>query len=238
LAQRFLKSPQIHSPGRLTDQGNADQLRRDTYQKLAKDILRCGVGIDENVGRILDYLDQHQLADNTIVIYTSDQGYFLGEHNYFDKRFMYEESLRMPFVIRYPPEIKPGTTLGDFVLNVDFAQTLLDFAGGTASEAMQGRSFRSNLAGNSPADWRTDMYYRYHSNEPRRPAHFGLRTANHKLIKYDGIEGPDSPLKWELFDLSSDPQELVNIYDRADPRLIAELKARLHAAQEATGDQE
>jgi len=171
-----------HGDGRRQlDTDEPQAVRRATYQKFLKDFLRCGAAIDQNVGRLLDYLDGHQLANDTLVISTSDQGYFLGEHNYFDKRFMLEESLRMPFVVRYPPEIRPHTVVEDIVLNVDFAPTFLDYAGAEPPPTMQGRSFRANLAGNTPADWREAMYYRYYAQAdllrrpegPARPAALG-----------------------------------------------------------------
>jgi len=238
LTERFLTLGKGYGDGKLQNSDDADQLRKNTYQKLAKDFLRCGAAIDDNIGRVLDYLDKHSLADNTIVIYTSDQGYFLGEHNYFDKRFMLEESMRMPFVVRYPREIKPGVELDDMILNVDFAPTLMDYAGAKKSGAMQGASFRENLKGSTPEDWRTEMYYRYFSNSPERPAHFGVRTDRYKLIKYDGLSGPDSSKKWELYDLVTDPHERKNVYDEADPELIESLKAELQTAQNAVDDTE
>jgi arylsulfatase A-like enzyme len=212
-------------------------VRRATYQKLVKDFLRCVAGIDDNVGRVLDHLDRAGLADSTVVIYTSDQGYFLGEHNYFDKRFMLEESLRMPFVVRYPPEIAPGTVLDDIVLNVDFAELLLDYAGAPIPPQMQGRSFRANLAGRTPEDWRDAMYYRYYGGEPRRPAHFGIRTATHKLIHYDGLRDRPADERWELYDLAADPHETRNVFGEAGQAgAIADLQARLARLQRDLGD--
>lgn len=228
-----------HGDGKLVVHSkDPDAIRRATYQKFLKDYLRCAAAIDDNIGRMLAYLDRTGLAAGTVVIYTSDQGYFLGEHNYFDKRFMLEESLRMPFVIRYPGAIKPGTVLEDIILNVDFAATFLDFAGAPIPGAMQGRSFRANLSGKSPADWRTAMYYRYYGGQPRRPAHFGIRTQRHKLIYYDGIEGdlPDRE-RWEFYDLLEDPRETENIYDRAgNESLMATLKKRLRQLQKELDD--
>ena len=128
---------------------------------MIKDYLRCGATIDDNIGRLLRYLDEKGLAKNTIVIYVSDQGYFLGEHGFFDKRMMYEEPLRMPFVIRYPKEIPAGTRNKDIILNTDFAAMLADYAHVKTPNKSQGQSFRDNLAGNTPENWRKDMYYRY-----------------------------------------------------------------------------
>ena len=223
-----------------------DALRKWAYQLYLKDYLRCIRAVDENVGRLLDYLDQAGLAQNTVVIYTSDQGFFLGEHGYFDKRFFYEESLRMPFLVRYPPEIAAGSVSKDMVLNVDFAETFLDYAGRPAPADMQGRSFRANLAGKTPADWRTAMYYRYwmHLAQHGVPAHYGIRTHKHKLIFYYGlplnmagaVKRPTEP-EWELFDLEKDPQEMKNVYaDPAYAPVVKELKAELLRLKDAVGD--
>jgi len=243
LTERFLTNSKYYGAGKLKFDNDPNVLRQKTYQKLVKDFLRCGAAIDDSIGRVLEYLDRHSLAENTIVIYTSDQGYFLGEHNYFDKRFMLEESMRMPFVVRYPKEIQAGkiqagTDIDDVILNVDFAPTLMDYAGAKKSTAMQGSSIRENLSGSTPQDWRKDMYYRYFSNSPERPAHFGLRTDRYKLIKYDGLTGPESKDKWELYDLSIDPREQENIHDKASEKLLTTLKARLRTAQEFVGDSE
>jgi len=187
---------------------------------------------------VLDYLDRHRLAEDTVVIYTSDQGYFLGEHNYFDKRFMLEESLRMPLVARFPPEIEPGTVLDDIVLNVDFAPTFLDYAKADVPTAMQGRSFRGNLAGRTPPGWRDAMYYRYYAGSPQRPAHFGIRTHRHKLIYYDVLEDRPEEKRWELYDLAQDPQETRNAYGDAEyGEIVAQLKTRLRGLQRELGDQ-
>ena len=170
-------------------------------------------------------IDRSGLAENTIVIYTSDQGFFLGEHGWYDKRFMYEECLRMPFLIRYPGKIKPGSTADAMTLNIDFAPTLLDFAGLKAPPEVQGRSFRSILEGNPPADWRKSMYYRYyHYPEHHRvQPHYGVRTERYKLIFFNRIN------QWELFDLEKDPHEVKNVYaDASYQPLVKELKAELN----------
>ncbi len=225
-----------------------DALRKWAYQYYIKDYLRCIQSVDDNVGRILDYLDAEGLAKNTIIIYTSDQGFFLGDHGFYDKRLMYEESLRMPFLVRYPAAIKPGAVNKDIVLNVDFAPTFLDFAGRKAPSEMQGRSFRPNLEGKSPKDWRTSMYYRYwmhNSNDHHVPAHYGVRTHQHKLIYYYGkplgMKGAfDPPTKpeWELFDLKKDPREMKNVYaDPAYAAVVKTLKAELGRLQKQYGDE-
>ena len=217
------------------------------YQRYIKDYLRVVAAVDDNVGRVLDYLDEQGLADDTIVIYTSDQGFFLGDHGWYDKRFMYEESLRMPFVIRYPHEISPGSINQDIILNVDFAPTFLDYADIDQPESFQGASFRSLLQGSRPDDWQTSLYYRYwmHLAHHNVYAHYGVRTLRHKLIYYyaDALGQPGAiddtrEPEWELFDLEKDPQELNNVY--ADPEyadVVAELKEELHRLQREVGDE-
>src|SRR5947209_7148561 len=172
------------------------------------DYLACIDSIDDGVGRLLDYLDREGLANNTVVIYTSDQGFFLGDHDWFDKRFMYEESLRMPFLVRYPGHIKAGTTTDRMILNVDFAPTWLEYAGLPVPAEIQGRGFRQVLEGRSPADWRKSMYYRYYHypGDHQVQQHYGVRTDRYKLIYFHRID------QWELYDLKKDPHELNNIY--------------------------
>ena len=217
------------------------------YQRYIKDYLRVVAAIDDNVGRMLDYLDAHDLTDDTIVIYTSDQGFFLGDHGWYDKRFMYEESLRMPFVMRYPREIPAGSTNADIITNVDFPALFLDYAGLPIPAYYQGRSFRSNLQGNTPADWRHSFYYRYwmHRAHHNVYAHYGLRTERYKVIYYYadglGIPGTLEPAyepEWELFDLEADPLELNNVYHHPDYQVVVpELKRELHRLQAELGDQ-
>ncbi len=212
-----------------------EQTRRYVYQQYMKQYLRCVAGIDENVGKLLTYLDENGLTGNTVVIYTSDQGHFQGEHGFYDKRFMYEETLRVPFVARYPREIVPGSTNTDIVINTDFAPLFLDYADRPVPADMQGRSFRLNLAGKSPADWRMDMYYRYwlHRAHHGVPAHFGIRTREHKLIFFYGLplglsKVPPSTPTWELYDLRHDPSEMRDVYpDPAYATVIERLKGRL-----------
>ena len=237
LTERMTKKGD-HGDGKLVlDTSDPRAVRRATYQKFIKDFLRCVAAIDENIGRVLGYLDEHELARDTVVIYTSDQGYFLGEHNYFDKRFMLEESLRMPFVVRYPAQIRPGTVLDDIILNVDFAPTFLDYAGAEPPDTMQGRSFRANLAGQTPSDWPGAMYYRYYAGSPKRPAHFGIRTHGAKLIYYDGLKKLPQSERWEFYDLAGDPHETRNaIGDPKYAELIGQLKGRLRELQAELGD--
>ncbi|NQU42420.1 sulfatase [bacterium] len=224
-----------------------EQDKRWKYQRYIKDYLRCVASVDDNVGRLLDYLDEKGLAEDTIVIYTSDQGFFLGDHGWYDKRFMYEESLRMPFIIRYPREIEAGTVCSDMMLNVDFAPTFLDYAGIEAPREFQGCSFRPLLTGDFPEGWQTTMYYRYwmHLAHHNVYAHYGVRTLQHKLIYYyaDGLGQPGAvddprPPEWELFDLEQDPHEMKNVYD--DPAyadVVKGLKAELHRLQKEVGDE-
>ena len=217
------------------------------YQRYIKDYLRCVASIDDNVGRLLDYLDKQGLTENSIVIYTSDQGFFLGDHNWYDKRFMYEESLRMPFIIRYPREIAANSVSQEMILNVDFAPTFLDYAGIDRPEPMQGTSFRPLLNDSVPEGWQTSMYYRYwmHLAHHNVYAHYGIRTLRYKLIFYyaDALNQPGAvddsrQPEWELFDLKKDPSELNNLY--ADPEyseVVKELKTELCRLQEKVGDE-
>ncbi len=217
------------------------------YQRYIKDYLRTIASVDDNVGRMLDYLDQTGQADNTIVVYTSDQGFFLGDHGWFDKRLMYEESLRMPFLIRYPDRIAAGTTDEAIVLNVDFAPTFCELAGIEIPDEMQGTSFAPLLAGQVPPVWQTSMYYRYWMHRDRAhnvPAHYGVRTVTHKLICYyndplgqEGASGPADPVEWELFDLEADPLETTNVYGRPEYRPVQlDLQTELARLQAELGD--
>lgn len=218
------------------------------YQRYIKDYLRVVASIDDNVGRLLDRLDEAGLADDTVVVYTSDQGFFLGDHGWFDKRFMYEESLAMPLLIRYPREVAPGSVTRDIVLNVDFAPTFLDLAGIDVPAWMQGTSFRPLFGGTTPDDWQLSMYYRYWMHRDRDHnvwAHYGVRTLRHKLIYWYndplgqlGAHGPSDPPEWELFDLVEDPFELRNVIDDpANASLVAELRSELRRLQRKVGDE-
>lgn len=224
-----------------------NELRQWAYQRYIKDYLRVVASIDDNVGRILDYLDDNGLTDNTLIVYTSDQGFFLGDHGWYDKRFMYEESLRMPFVIRYPAEIAAATANSDIVCNVDFAPLFLDVAGIDVPYDMQGRSFRPMFGAQTPDDWRDALYYRYwmHKSHHNVYAHYGIRTHDYKLIYYYAdalgqagtIDETYEP-EWELFDLKADPYELNNVYhDPAYADRVAELTAELHRLQSEYGDE-
>ncbi|RKY89919.1 sulfatase [candidate division KSB1 bacterium] len=204
------------------------------YQRFIKDYLRCVVSIDDSIGRIFDYLDRTGLAENTIVIYTSDQGFYLGEHGWFDKRFMYEESLRMPLIIRYPEKINAGTVNNDMVLNLDFAPTFLDYAGADIPESMQGHSMKPILSGKTPENWRKSMYYHYYEYPAVHSVkrHYGIRTQRYKLIHfYYDIEA------WELYDLKNDPHELNNLYGNPEYKdIVKRLKRELNELRKKYGD--
>jgi arylsulfatase A-like enzyme len=218
-----------------TNKLSGSALKQWKYQRYMKDYLACVASVDDNVGRLLDYLDQTGLATNTIVIYTSDQGFFLGDHGWFDKRFMYEESIRMPFLVRYPPAIKAGSVSDAMILNVDFAPTFLEFADLPVPIEVQGHSLKSLFAGRQADNWRKSWYYRYYHypNEHGTEPHYGVRTERYKLIYFHRIN------QWELFDLKHDPHELKNIC--ADPQnasLVAELKTELTRLRKELDDRD
>jgi hypothetical protein len=204
------------------------------YQRYIKDYLRCIASVDDNIGRVLDYLDKNGLKDNTIVIYTSDQGFYLGEHGWFDKRFMYEESFRTPLIVRYPDKIKPGIDSTDLVMNLDYAPTLLDFAGVPVPEKMQGISMKDILENKKNAQVRDAIYYHYfeYPNEHMVKRHYGIRTDRYKLIHfYYDIDA------WELYDLKNDPDELNNLYNNKDYEdIITGLKNKLQKLREQYND--
>lgn len=208
-------------------------LVRWKYQRYIKDYLRCVASVDDNVGRVLDYLDESGLAENTIVVYTSDQSFYLGEHGWYDKRWMYEESFRTPLMIRWPEKIKAGTTNDALVMNLDFAETFLDAAGVAIPDEMQGRSFLPMLEGKEIPDWRKTVYYHYYEYpRPHRVApHYGVRSDRYKLIHFYNTD------EWELFDLEKDPNELNSVYDDSEYAAIKnELKAELKQLREKYED--
>jgi len=212
-----------------------EALARWKYQRYMQDYLATVQSVDDSVGRVLDLLDSTGLSKNTIVIYTSDQGFFLGDHGMYDKRFMYDECLRMPFLVRWPAGVKPGAVARAMALNVDFAPTFLEAAGLPVPADMQGRSLMPVLRGRAPADWRTSMYYRYYHDpgDHNTRAHYGVRTATHKLISF-WKSG-----EWELFDLVNDPGELHNLYGQpGHEQITAELKAELLRVKQAVGDED
>lgn len=207
-------------------------LVRWKYQRYLKDYLRTIASLDDNIGRLMQYLEENHLAENTIVVYSSDQGFFLGEKGWFDKRWMYEESMRMPLIVRWPGTVEAGSESDALVQNLDFAQTLLDVAGADAPDDMQGRSLVPLLQDTSPTDWREAVYYHYY--EFPRPHHVvpheGIRTARYKLIRYYTID------QWELFDLQRDPDELMNLYGHPNYAEVTEqLQARLNALRTQYG---
>jgi arylsulfatase A-like enzyme len=210
-----------------------ESLTRWKYQRYMQDYLATIQSLDDNVGRLLAFLDASGLAQNTIVVYTSDQGFFLGDHGLFDKRFMYEESLRMPFLVRWPGVVAPGARSDAIALNVDFAPSLLEAAELAPPADMQGRSLVPVWRGHTPADWRTSMYYRYYHDpgDHDTRAHYGVRTRRHKLIHYWKKD------QWELFDLVHDPSELHNLYDQpGQDELARGLKAELARLKAALRD--
>ena len=209
------------------------ELENWKYQRYMQDYLACVQSVDDNIGRVLEYLDSNGLRENTLVIYTSDQGFFLGEHGLFDKRFMYEESLRMPFIVRWPAWIKPGSTSKAIGTNCDFAPTFLDVAGQAVPQDMQGRSFARVWEGKTPKDWRHSMYYRYYHDpgDHNTRAHYGVRTDTHKLIYFWKKD------QWECYDLTKDPAEMHNIYDDPGSRkVVASLKAELYRLKKEVRD--
>ena len=205
------------------------------YNRYMQDYLACVEAVDESIGQILDYLEKTGLDKNTVVIYSSDQGFFLGEHGLFDKRYMYEESIRMPFIVMWKGVIQPGTRNHDLVTNVDFAETFLDMAGVDIPEDMQGRSIVPLMKGKTPKDWRKDFYYRYYHdpNEHGTPAHYGVRTERYKLIYFWRLD------HWELFDLKKDPNELVNLYGNPKyAKIQKRLTERLYALKKEVKDED
>lgn len=201
------------------DQLSEDEILDWKFQRYLKDYLRCIKSIDDEVGRLLDYLEKENLLDNTIIVYTSDQGFYMGEHGWFDKRFMYEESFRTPLIIRYPKDIKPGISTEALVQNIDFAPTYLALAGVEKPKEMSGTSLEPLFNGSTPKNWRKDLYYHYYDypavHNVRR--HDGVRTDRYKLIHFygKGLMGEDQDINCnELYDLKEDPTELNNLYGK------------------------
>lgn len=198
------------------------------YQRYMQDYLACVASVDKNVGRLMNYLDDSGLSSNTIVIYTSDQGFFLGEHGLFDKRYMYEESIRMPLLVRWPGEVAENTVAGEIVTNVDLGATLLELSGQPIPADTQGRSILPLLRGSAPPDWPTSFYYRYSidGGEHNTAAHCGVRTMTHKLIHYYA-QGD-----WELYDLTTDPMEMNNLFGKPEyEHVTRELQRELSRLQ-------
>ena len=210
-----------------------DELLKWKYQRYMQDYLACVQSVDDNVGRLLDYLDEAGLAENTLVIYTSDQGFFLGDHGLYDKRFMYEESIRVPFLVRWPEVIKPGEVQSAMGINVDFAPTFMDAAGLPLPADMQGRSLMPLFKGKVPSDWRGSWYYRYYHDpgDHNTRAHYGVRTTTHKLIYFWKKN------QWEMYDLIADPSELHNLYsDPEQAETVVKLKAELYRLKKELKD--
>jgi arylsulfatase A-like enzyme len=204
-----------------------DKLTEWKYQRFIKDYCRVIASVDDNVGRVLDYLDKEGLANNTIVIYTSDNGFFLGDHGWFDKRFMYEQSLRVPLLVRYPGHVKPGSVTQAMTVNVDYAPTFLDYAGVKIPDDIQGKSLRPvfEAGGAVPSDWRKSIYYHYYEfPQPHHVhPHYGVRTDRYKLMYFTDLN------EYELYDLQKDPNELHNVYlepnySEVRDQMTAELK--------------
>ncbi|MGC4035245.1 MAG: sulfatase [Chitinophagaceae bacterium] len=210
-----------------------DSLLRWKYQRYLKDYLSVARSLDRNIGKVLDYLDKNNLTENTVVIYASDQGFYMGEHGWFDKRFMYEESFRTPFIMKYPGVIKPGSTVNNMVVNIDFAPTILDIAGVKLPDDMQGQSFLPILK-NKEYKWRDAVYYHYYEYpQPHHVSpHFGIRTSQYKLIRFYGPADA-----WELYDLKTDANELHNLYGKKEyTSIIEKLKKQLNELVEKYDD--
>jgi len=216
-----------------TQKLTGDALNAWKYQRYMQDYLACVQSVDDNVGRLLDFLDNRGLAKNTIVIYTSDQGFFLGDHGLYDKRFMYEESIKMPFLVRWPGTIKPGSEENRLAINPDFAPTFLEIAEQPVPVEVQGRSLVPLLKGEATPDWRTSFYYRYYHDpgDHNTRAHYGVRTATQKLIYFWKKD------QWEMYDLAKDPQELRNAYNHeARGAAVEKLKAELYRLKKEVRD--
>ncbi|WP_373496470.1 sulfatase [Aquiflexum sp.] len=198
-----------------------EKLAKFMFHRYIRDYLKVVKSVDDGIGRVLDYLEQQGLLDNTVIIYTSDQGFYLGEHGWYDKRFMYEPSLSTPLLVRYPKEIQPGTVVEGMVLNLDHAPTILDFAGMDVPKEMQGKSWRAIAAGKN-VPWRDAIYYHYYEypGPHNVKRHYGVRTDRYKLIHfYYDID------EWEMYDLQTDPDEMNSIYGNPE---YAEVQEMLH----------
>ena len=240
LPQRFPREfPENYDPVDYTDEQNT----RFAYNAYLKKFLRCVKGIDDNLGRLFKHLEETGQMDNTVIIYTGDQGFMLGEHDYQDKRWMYEESMRMPFLVRYPKTVKAGQRFDTIIENVDYAPTMLDFANAKIPKTVQGRSFKSLLeTGKEAEDWKKAAYYRYwmHMAHHDNPAHLGMRTKRYKLIYFYGCNyqgGYQTPAGWELYDMKEDPHETKNLYHNPKyAKLASSLKNWLAKVRLRVGD--
>ena len=206
----------------MRDRMTPEEIVKWKYQRFVKDYLRCVKSVDDAIGAVLDYLDEAGLADNTVVMYSSDQGWYLGEHGWFDKRWMYEESMKTPLLVRWPGTVKPGSVNRDIVSNLDFAETFLDIAGVDVPSDMQGRSLAPILKGQTPGDWRQTFYYHYYEFPGAHDVarHYGVTNGEQKLIHYYQVG------EWEMFDLTKDPNELKSVYGEPE---YAGVRKRLEA---------
>ena len=208
-------------------------LVRWKFQRYAKNYLRCVKGVDESVGKLMKTLDETGLADNTIVIYCSDQGFYIGDHGWYDKRWMYEESLKMPFIVKWPGVTKPGARSKQLIQNLDYAETFLDIAGANIPADMQGASLVPLLKGQTPKNWRTSIYYHYYEYPSVHmiPRHYGIRTQRYKLMHFYQFD------EWEFYDLKTDPDELANLYKGSKhAALIEKTKRQLSQLQKHYAD--
>lgn len=219
---------------------NADLARRKPeghdlvrwkYQQFVKDYLRCVKAVDDSVGRVVEALKSEGLEENTIVVYSSDQGFYMGEHGWFDKRWIYEESVHMPFIIQWPGVVKPGTRFAPIIQNIDYAATFVELAGGTTPADLHGRSFVPILRGQTPADWRQSIYYHYYDGGHGVAKHYGVRTGRYTLAYFYTTQ------EWELFDNEKDPAQLRSVYaDPAYAGIVTALKAELTRLRTVYGD--
>ena len=210
-------------------------LNRWKYQRYMQDYLACVQSVDDNVGRLLAWLDDNELRENTLVIYTSDQGFFLGEHGLYDKRFMYEESLQMPFLVSWPATIQSGQVQEALTINPDFAPTFMEVAGLDVPADMQGQSLVPLFRGERPSEWRDSFYYRYYHDPGHHNtrAHYGVRTESHKLIHFWKTG------QWEMYDLINDPVEMKNLYgDPGHQETVAALRAELQRLKAEVRDED
>lgn len=213
----------------LKDKPKSDDLVKWKYQRYMQDYLACVKAMDDSIGNLLEYLESTGLDKNTVVMYGSDQGFFLGEHGWFDKRFMYEESISSPFVVRWPGVIRPGSVSKELVSNLDFAETFLDIAGVEIPSDMQGKSLKPIMEGKKVKNFRDAFYYHYYCypeyHAVRR--HDGVRTKRYKLIHYYDLQ------EYELFDLQKDPKEMRSLHNNADyTKVMAEMKEKLEASRQ------
>jgi arylsulfatase A-like enzyme len=213
---------------------HGEELLKWKYQRYIKDYLRCIKSVDDQVGRVIKWLEAEGILDNTIIVYTSDQGFYLGEHGWFDKRFMYEESFRTPLIIRYPKLIKKGVQSQALVQNIDYAATYLNVANITVPQDYQGKSLVPLFKGITPTDWRKELYYQYYDYPAVHSVrkHYGIRTDRYKLIHFYGQgKGKDNGINlndWEFYDLKKDKNEMHNLYGVAKyAKIITDLKVRL-----------